>query len=86
MADVNDAPMLTINVDEGPAYGAAILAAVAAGLHKDVGSACDAVIREVDRVTPEAAAVADYGRWFREYQAAYRALAPGFKRAAALLG
>ncbi len=85
MADVNDAPMLTINVDEGPAYGAAILAAVAAGLHKDVGSACDAIIRETSRLTPDPAAVTDYGRWFREYQAAYRALAPGFKRAAAML-
>lgn len=85
MADTNNAPMLTINVDEGPAYGAAILAAVAAGLHGNVGDACDAIIRETDRVSPEPAAVAAYGRWFREYQAAYTALAPGFKRAAALL-
>jgi xylulokinase len=33
MADtgMHQAPMVTINVDEGPAYGAAILASVAAG-------------------------------------------------------
>ncbi len=86
MADANNAPMVTINVDEGPAYGAAILAAVAAGLHGNVESACDAIIRETDRINPQPEAVAEYGRWFREYQAAYRALAPGFARAAKLLG
>ncbi len=86
MADVNAAPMVTINVDEGPAYGAAILASVAAGMHARVDAACDAVIREVDRVSPDPAASAGYGRWFREYQAAYRALAPGFRRAADILG
>ena len=86
MADVNAAPMVTINVDEGPAYGAAILASVAAGMHARVDAACDAIIREVDRVSPDPAASAGYGRWFREYQAAYRALAPGFRRAADILG
>ncbi len=86
MADVNAAPMVTINVDEGPAYGAAILASVATGMHARVDAACDAIIREVDRVSPDPAAAAGYGRWFREYQAAYRALAPGFRRAAEILG
>src|SRR5690606_38723965 len=33
MADTGAAPMVTINVDEGPAYGAAILASVAAGMY-----------------------------------------------------
>jgi xylulokinase len=77
--------MVTINVDEGPSYGAAILASVAAGLYAGVEEACDAIISEVDRLTPDAALDEEYNRWFQEYQAAYRVLAPGFKRVAALL-
>lgn len=82
LADVCDAPMVTINVDEGPAYGAAILASVAAGLHPGVEQACDAIIREVGRVEPDAGRVAAYAPWYEEYRAAYPALAPGFHRAA----
>jgi len=86
LADTGRAPMVTINVDEGPSYGAAILASVAAGLHKTVEDACDAIIRETARIAPDEAAAAVYDRWFAEYQAAYRALAPGFRRAAELIG
>lgn len=84
-ADCNHAPLVTINVDEGPAYGAAILATVATGLYADVEQACDAIIRVVDTCEPDAARAGQYDRWFAEYQAAYQALAPGFRRAAELL-
>lgn len=85
LADTGRTPMVTINVDEGPSYGAAILASVAAGLYSSVDEACDTIISEVDRLTPDAALTDEYDRWFQEYQAAYRALAPGFKRVAAFL-
>jgi len=86
MADTHRVPFSTINVDEGPSYGAAILAGVATGMYATVEQACDAIIRVVDEcpVNEEHAAV--YDRWFPEYQAAYRALAPGYRRAAGLLG
>ncbi|HOJ67496.1 MAG TPA: xylulokinase [Candidatus Hydrogenedentes bacterium] len=85
MADVIDAPMITINVDEGPAYGAAILAAVASGLYGTVEEACDAIIREVDRVEPDAANQVTYAKWFEAYQALFRALAPEYRRIHGLL-
>ena len=85
LADACDAPMVRINVDEGPAYGAAILASVAAGLYSDVGAACDAIIHEVDRLNPVAEQVAEHNQWFPEYQQAYQALAPAFKRMAGKL-
>ncbi len=85
MADVCQTPITTINVDEGPAYGAAILASVAAGLHGSVPEACDAIIEDVAAVPPETEHAAVYSRWYAEYAGAYAALAPGFKRAAALL-
>lgn len=86
MADVCNAPMLLINVDEGPAFGAAILAAVGTGVYTNVEQACTHIITETSRTSPTAASVSAYDRWFHEYQAAYRALAPGFRRSAALLG
>ena len=84
-ADVNKVPLVLINVDEGPAYGAALLATVATGAYGSVEEACDATIRVVNSCAPDAARSAQYDNWFAEYQAAYRALAPGFRRAAELL-
>jgi len=84
-ADVNKAPLVLINVDEGPAYGAALLATVATGMFTSVEEACDATICVVDSCAPNAERSRQYDAWFAEYQAAYRALAPGFRRVAALL-
>lgn len=85
LADSGHAPMVKINVDEGPAYGAAILASVAAGLHGSVEEACDALISEVERINPDPALGPVYDAWYKEYREAYRALAPGFARMAHLL-
>ena len=71
--------------DEGPAYGAAILASVAAGMYKTVEEGCDAIIQEVSRLEPNKAAADAYDPWFVEYQAAYNALAPSFKSLGGLL-
>ena len=84
-ADVNKAPLVTINVDEGPAYGAALLATVATGLYGSVEEACEATIRVVDTCEPDPARSAQYDHWFAEYQQAYHALAPAFRRCADLL-
>jgi len=84
-ADVYQLPLSTINVDEGPAYGAALLAAVGAGLYGSVPEACDATIRVVDQCDPDPAASRAYAEWAEEYRAAYRALAPGFRRCAEML-
>ena len=84
-ADVNQAPLVLINVDEGPAYGAALLATVATGMHGSVEEACDATIRVIDSCAPDLERSRQYDAWFAEYQAAYRALAPGFRRVATLL-
>ncbi|MDQ1255645.1 MAG: xylulokinase [Candidatus Hydrogenedentes bacterium] len=84
-ADVNGAPLVTINVDEGPAYGAALLATVATGMHSSIEAACDATIRVVNTCEPDTARSAEYDRWFAEYQQAYTALAPSFRRCAGLL-
>ena len=85
MADVCNAPMATLNVEEGPAFGAAILAMVGSGLYSNVEQACTHIITATGCIEPTPAHTAQYDRWFREDQAAYTALAPTFKRTAALL-
>ena len=84
-ADVNNAPLVLINVDEGPAYGAAMLATVTAGMYSSVEEACDATIRVVDSCQPDATSAGEYDKWFNLYQDTYKALAPGFRRASQLL-
>jgi len=84
-ADVNKAPLALINVDEGPAFGAALLAAVGNGLYHSVEEACSATIRVVDECRPDREASRQYDDWFALFQDTYRALAPGFRRAARLL-
>lgn len=84
-ADVNNAPLVRTNVDEGPAYGAALLASVPAGIYGSVEEACDATIHVVDTCEPDTARSAAYGAWYDEYRDSYRALAAGFRRVAELV-
>ncbi|MEQ8437701.1 MAG: ribulokinase [Ilumatobacter fluminis] len=68
-SDVLDMPLSTIGSEQGPALGAAIHAAVAAGAYPDVLAASERMGR-VDRAAyrPEPAAAATYARMFDEYR------------------
>jgi len=81
-ADVNRAPLVTLNVDEGPSYGAALLAMVGTGECGSVEEACGATIRVVETCEPDPARSDGYEQWLGEYREAYQALAPGFRRSA----
>lgn len=73
-ADVLGRPVRQTVVDEGPAYGAALLAGVAAGVYADAGEAMERV-RLRDEVTePDAARVAVYDDLHEVYAGAYPAL------------
>lgn len=74
LADVLQSELAGVNTTEGAAYGAALLAGVAAGIWPDVDSACAQTIRVSDRVSPEARNVARYAEMYRQYQAVYPAL------------
>jgi xylulokinase len=81
MADVFGVEIVEVNVTQGAAYGAALLAGVGAGEYATVLEACDRTIRETGstRPGPDAPAYADS---YERYRALYPALAPEFKRAA----
>ena len=74
MADVFNMPVKTVKNTEGPALGAAILAGVAAGIYKDIPSACAQVIRENEPLTPGTAEHNAYERVYSVYESLYPAL------------
>jgi xylulokinase len=83
-ADVFGQKVVTLNAEEGPAYGVALLAAVGAGEYKNIEEACDATIHVVKETPANRKAAAYYDRGFPVYQDLYRALKNDFKRIAAL--
>jgi len=83
-ADVFGRKVVTINTEEGAAYGVALLAAVGAGAFKSVAEASCAAIRVVKETGVQRAPKAYYDRAFPEYQQLYRSLKDDFKRIAAL--
>ncbi|MBI5302664.1 MAG: xylulokinase [Chloroflexi bacterium] len=74
LADVFEAEIVTVNITEGAAFGAALLAGVGAGMYRDVESACDAVIQTNSADKPGAARSV-----YAEYYPRYRALYPALK-------
>lgn len=79
LADVLNATLVTTNSTEGAAYGAALLAAVGAGIFPDVKTAADAAIKTGDAVTP-GDQCGDYERLYPNYGALYPALKEIFTR------
>ena len=79
IADVLDAPLVNINTTEGGAFGAAILAAVGAGLYDDVAGACEAMIETGDGIAVGADA-AVYAERYEIYRSLYPALKETFAR------
>ncbi len=72
LADRFGLPVRRVVAEEGPAYGAALLAGVMAGVWADVGTATDLIRLRPEITTPTAQGSAIY----REYAALYSALYP----------
>ena len=83
LAAILDKRVVTLETQEGSAYGAALLALAGTGAYASVREVCRAAIREVDSVEPGADA-AFYGRAHKIYQALYPALKPIYGQIAAL--
>jgi len=73
MADVFNADVVEVNVTQGAAYGAALLAGVGAGVFGSVREACDKTVRETG-VTRPGVATEVYGDYYLRYRALYPAL------------
>ena len=84
LADVIGQPHRLLNVDEGPAFGAALLAAVGTGTFATVPQACQATIRTTSETTPNPENSAVYEKYYPLYRDLYPALEASFKKAAKL--
>jgi xylulokinase len=75
LASILNQPVVTLETQEGSAYGAALLALAGTGEYAGVPEVCRAAIRETATVQPGADA-AFYARAHQTYQALYPALQP----------
>ena len=75
-AEVFGLPVCTVNREEGPAYGAALLAAVGSGAFPDLGAAAAATLERGDAETPDPAAHAAYAEPYRRFRQSYHAAHP----------
>lgn len=78
MADSFGHKACTINAEQGPAFGVALLAAVGDGAYKNIEEACKATIHVVDKVAPKKADQRRYEKSFPIYQSLYTALKDRF--------
>lgn len=77
-ADITGREHVLINVDEGPAFGAALLASVGTGVYPSVETACRSTIKVVSSTQPDIARKALYDRYYAVYRALYPALKDQF--------
>jgi len=78
VADVFGMPVLGVETEEGPAYGAALLAGVGVGLWRDVPEACRAAVRIAGRVEPQPSVVGRYEEMYSRYRELYPKLRTSF--------
>jgi xylulokinase len=77
IASVLELPLQRVQVDEGAAFGAAILAGVAAGTWPDVHAAVKATVKPGDTIEP----TPDWVDTYNEQRTKYRNLYPAIKAA-----
>jgi xylulokinase len=75
-SEVYGLPVKTVNREEGPAYGAALLAAVGTGAFPDLDAAARATLTRTEPERPSAEAHAAYDAPYRRFRALYPALRP----------
>jgi len=79
-ADVYAQPVCTINAEQGPAYGVALLAGVGTGVWSSVEEACEACITVTSRLKPARKQRAVYRQFYPVFRKLYRSLRKDFDR------
>ncbi len=77
-ADVFGSELVLVNITEGAAYGAALLAGVGGGLYQSVEEAVKATVKVTDRTAPVAEDVRRYEELYPVYRHLYPALRDTF--------
>ncbi len=79
-ADVFGKPVVTVNNDEGPAYGAALLAGVGAGVFSGVAEAAESTVRITTTTKPNQAMTKKYAESHERFKSLYASLKDDFKK------
>lgn len=74
LADVMNQPACTMNAEQGPAFGVALLASVGDGQYKTIEEACKATIEVTTKTPPSRNASKTYDRSFEIYRSLYGSL------------
>lgn len=69
-----------IESEEGPGYGAAMLAAVGCGVFASVEEAADKLVKVIDTIEPETELVARYEERYQKFKMLYPALKEVFQK------
>ena len=83
-ADVFNKKITTLAVEQGPAYGVALLAAVGDGRYRSIEQACKETIEVAEQTAPDRAASKTYQELFPVYQQLYGQLKTSMHRLATL--
>lgn len=84
-ADIYNANVVTMNLEEGPAAGGAIMGAVASGYFKTIKEGCDSILT-IDKVTePIKENVKIYDDYYQTYTSLYGALKDSFAKQAEIV-
>lgn len=73
-ADIYGVPVQTVDKEEGPAYGAALLGMVSVGAHKSVAAACQTTLKRGPVLKPDARAHEAYAAPYARFRSLYPAL------------
>ena len=84
LSDLYNCTVKTVQQDEGPALGVAILAGVGCGIYPSVEEACDRLISEKSSTSPVAENVKTYESYHHIYQNLYQSLKADYKELANL--
>jgi xylulokinase len=79
LADITGRPHVTLNVDEGPAYGAALLAGVSQGVWSSIEEACSAALVPGQPVSPNPSDHSAYRSLHEFYTSLYTSLKDRFE-------
>ena len=79
MADVMNQAACTMNAEQGPAFGVALLAATGCGEFKNIEEACKATIEVTSKTAPQKHAAKAYDRSFEVYRSLYGMLKEAYQ-------
>lgn len=79
LANVLNISISTVAVEEGPAYGGAILAAVADGVYASVEDAAEKIVKRISVTEPDAELAAKYDERYKTFKKLYPALKDSYR-------